>query len=492
MKQSVDIVDNHPSRAISSTRVSTSVQKDLFTPTSCKPVQVRRWPYVVVGLLLFLIGASMSIVTLLINPGTIAAQKVFFKNDAAVSISTFSYGPELRLSQSNFFAETLLSFKEQKLSFIEADLSTMKIRYYQEGVVVFEAPILTKGKEGSWWETPAGLYSVETKSENHFSSFGKVYTPWSLAFQGNFFIHGWPYYPDGTPVSSQFSGGCIRLADVDAKALFKLADVRVPVLVYEKDYTSDGFTYNIPIPTIDAKAYLIADIESGTILAQHGETLALPIASITKLMTALVASEYINLDKDFTIQESAMASTSVPRLKPGMEMSGYSLLLPLLLESSNVAASSLAQILGTGRFVVLMNEKAKSLGMSDTRFTDASGASSGNVSSLHDLLRLATYIYNNRSFVYKISSGEKVSTAYDVYPFGVLSNFNKIDGLEGFIGGKVGKTTVAQETILSVYKMNIAGTERTIVFIALGTPDNYKAVQELYIYIQKQYGTTTL
>ncbi|PIP46640.1 MAG: hypothetical protein COX15_00070, partial [Candidatus Colwellbacteria bacterium CG23_combo_of_CG06-09_8_20_14_all_42_19] len=83
---------------------------------------------------------------------------------------------------------------------------------YEKGVFVNEFAILSKGKEGSWWETPAGLYKVQSKEKEHFSSFGRVYQPWSMAFQGNFFIHGWPYYPGGRAVESTYSGGCIRLA----------------------------------------------------------------------------------------------------------------------------------------------------------------------------------------------------------------------------------------------------------------------------------------
>jgi D-alanyl-D-alanine carboxypeptidase len=139
-----------------------------------------------------------------------------------------------------------------------------------------------------------------------------------------------------------------------------------------------------------------------------------------------------------------------------------------------------------------MNKKAKSLGMKHSTFADASGASSNNVSTLHDLLRLSTYIYNNRSFIYRISSGANVGTAYDVYEFENLKNFNKTEGLEKFVGGKVGKTNAAQETIISLYTMNINGTDRTLAFIILGTKDRQKAMLDLYAYIQKQYGTSSL
>ncbi len=242
------------------------------------------------------------------------------------------------------------------------------------------------------------------------------------------------------------------------------------------------------MPDIEADAFLAADVLSGTILVEGGETGALPIASITKLMTALVAAEYINLDKDVTVTESAMASTSVVRLTPGIQLSSYSLLLPLLLESSNTAAQMFANQLGEDLFVKRMNQKAASLGMDSTNFSDASGAHSGNVASAQDLLRLATYIYNNRSFVYQISSGAVVDTAYDVYPFGKLSNFNATPGLTGLVGGKVGQTTAARETALVLYKINIQGEERVIAFVVLGSDDRYTAVQKLHTYVTEQYG----
>src|SRR5579862_5292212 len=96
-------------------------------------------------------------------------------------------------------------------TFIEANLSTMQLTYYVNGSVAEQFKILAKGRPGSWWETPAGLYKVQEKIPSDFSGFAHVYSPWALDFQGNFLIHGWPYYPGGTPVGSTYSGGCIRL-----------------------------------------------------------------------------------------------------------------------------------------------------------------------------------------------------------------------------------------------------------------------------------------
>ena len=107
--------------------------------------------------------------------------------------------------------------------FIAANLSEMRLYLFENGVATATYPILSKGKRGSRWETPTGLYKIETKEQDHFSSLGQVHMPQSMQFFGNFFIHGWPYYPDGTPVPEGYSGGCIRLSTDDATAVFEFA-----------------------------------------------------------------------------------------------------------------------------------------------------------------------------------------------------------------------------------------------------------------------------
>jgi hypothetical protein len=116
---------------------------------------------------------------------------------------------------------------------IAADLSEMKLYLFEDGHATITVPILSKGKRGSRWETPTGLYKIQTKEENHFSSLGAVYMPKSMQFFGNFFIHGWPYYPDGTPVPEGYSGGCIRLSTEDATRVYDFASRETPLFIWE-------------------------------------------------------------------------------------------------------------------------------------------------------------------------------------------------------------------------------------------------------------------
>ncbi|HEX8591620.1 MAG TPA: L,D-transpeptidase family protein, partial [Candidatus Paceibacterota bacterium] len=362
------------------------------------------------------------------------------------------------------------------------------VRVHKNGAVEREFKVLTKGREGSWWETPAGVYRIETKEETHFSSIGHVYQPWSMAFQGNFFIHGWPHYPDGTPVSSQFSGGCIRLSNEDAKAIYDLVAVGTPIIVFEKDFGSDDFTYEARRPDVTATAYLAADLKNNFVLAEKSSKEVVPIASLTKFVTALVSAEHINLDKSIGITGNMIVDTTIPRLTPGTSVQAFQLLYPLLLESSNEAAEALARSIGTDRFVSLMNKKAEAIGMNETHFADPSGRKQENVSTAQDLFVLLKYVYNNRSFVLKMSTGELNSSAYGAPIYQNLTNYNKFGVANAeFVGGKVGQTIAAGNTAIAVYNITIRGEKRPVAFILLNSQNIQRDMQEMVNFAVRGY-----
>jgi len=439
------------------------------------------------AVLFFALSLGVTAFNTLSATDSVAAPIVVLTGEEPEMTKELNYGTRVSFSEPSFFATTRDSFVKAGETFIEADLAEMKLRLHREGQVELEVDILSKGREGSWWETPAGLYAVETKEVNHFSSFGKVWQPWSMVFQGNFFIHGWPYYPDGTPVPEGYSGGCIRLADVDAEALYALTPVGTPVLVYEKDFAGDGFVYEPKVPAVNSEHYLLADINSSTVLASSDMDTVVPIASLTKLMTALVAAEYINLDKDVRITQEKYVTTLIPRLEGKSKASMYSLLQLLLVESSNEAAEVIASQIGRERFIVLMNEKAKSLGLKDTTFADPSGLEEENESSLRDLLHLIQYIYNNRSFILELTTNEDLTTLYDSGDFGELENFNEIEGLDNFIGGKVGETLAAGQTSISLHEIKVKASERIIAVIILNSTDRPGDVTKLLKYVTERF-----
>ncbi len=165
----------------------------------------------------------------------------------------------------------------------------------------------------------------------------------------------------------------------------------------------------------------------------------------------------------------------------------YSLLQLLLVESSNEAAETIAGEIGREEFIEAMNAKARQLGMMQTHFADPSGLSAENVSTIGDLYKLTTYIHQNRSFIFEITANKKLSSAYVGGEFDGLINFNEIEDMDSFVGGKVGETLAAGQTSISLHNLTIQGKERTLVVILLGSSDRTGDVETLISYVQNRF-----
>ncbi|HVP09301.1 MAG TPA: D-alanyl-D-alanine endopeptidase [Burkholderiales bacterium] len=138
---------------------------------------------------------------------------------------------------------------------------------------------------------------------------------------------------------------------------------------------------------------LVQDAASGETLIAKNEDAVLPIASITKLMTAMVILDAgLNLEQRVVVsgEDYDFVKGTRSRLRPGTALTRNELLLIALMSSENRAAASLARTYpgGTAAFVEAMNAKARALGMTDTNFVDPTGLSPANVSSARDLARL--------------------------------------------------------------------------------------------------------
>lgn len=139
---------------------------------------------------------------------------------------------------------------------------------------------------------------------------------------------------------------------------------------------------------------LVVDQHSAEVLFEKNADVALPIASLTKLMTALVVVEARqDLDEvlEITADDIDREKNSGSRLRVGTQMTRAEMLHLALMSSENRAASALGRHYpgGLPAFVSAMNARARTLGMTDTRFVDSTGLSSRNVASAHDLARLA-------------------------------------------------------------------------------------------------------
>jgi len=377
--------------------------------------------------------------------------------------------------------------------FIGADLEAMEVYLYQDGKQVAEYPILTKGRAGTPYETPSGAYQVLTKEQNHFSSLAGVYMPYSMQFYGNYFIHGWPYYADGTPVASTYSGGCIRLSTDDAAKVYAFADVGTKLFVH--DSTGATTTESLAIgattaPPVSAASYLVADIDTGEVYAEKDAEHVWPIASVTKLMTALVANETINYEQHVPTTYGNLEYPQVASSTKSESVVVGKLMYPLIMESNNATADALAHYYGTTGFVSWMNSTAASLDMTSTHYADPSGISSDDTSTVDDLYRLAVYLATKKSFIFDISrlpSYTLTTDAGDTFP---LRNFNVYSADPSFIGGKVGQTEPAKDTMVSLFTVPGASGNHRIAIIVLQSDDYAKDTSALLSWIREAAGGT--
>jgi len=402
------------------------------------------------------------------------------------TLPTFSYGEESSLSNPDFFKKTKDDMIVQKTSFILADLSGMKLSVFKKGELVGEFPILTKGKVGSWWETPAGIYKIASKEKSHYSSFGHVYQPWSMAFQGNFFIHGWPYYPDGTPVASTYSGGCIRMADENAKAVYDLASIGMPVLVFKEEFSPDSFVYQSRIPEISAKKYLVADMKNSYVFLEKEQSEKIPFSAFSGVLGALVATDYLNIERNITLNEDMYSGVSSSRLQLGETTTPFDLLHLSLRQSDPAPMRIFANILSEKRFNTLMKDKITALGMKNTAFS-FSGNEANSFTTPEDLFYLSKYVYNNRKFVFDISAGRRTNSAYSKSEFGNVPNQNLFSDDPTFVGGKAITDSNETSSFFGVFEIRVKRETRPI-FVYLGNSTNAKEeAVKILEYIQALY-----
>lgn len=146
-------------------------------------------------------------------------------------------------------------------------------------------------------------------------------------------------------------------------------------------------------PNVLAKEAYLLDVDSSYPLYAKNENQQVPIASVTKLMTAVVARKSYQLtDSATTSKSAATVDGSKIDLRIGETMDVQSLLTGLLIQSGNDAAMTLAEHMGLDAFVAAMNDEAVYLGMKDTLYKDPAGLSDEGHSTAHDLGILASYV----------------------------------------------------------------------------------------------------
>lgn len=240
-------------------------------------------------------------------------------------------------------------------------------------------------------------------------------------------------------------------------------------------------------PDITAKAAFFIDTHTGEVLYQKDIHERMPIASLTKIMTVIVAMETASLDKVYTVSQAA--SDMEPDhmgLIPGEEFTLEELLDGVFMDSANDAAEVIAEgsVGSRDEFIKLMNEETKRLGMNDTLFINPTGLDEDGrqqYSSAYDVALMARYAITRWPHLVDISSQAEIdlpeSGTHRAYylPTGI----SLVTTYPGVVGFKIGYTPEAGYTIVTLARKD--GHE--VLGVLLNSDDRRNETRELLDYV---------
>jgi D-alanyl-D-alanine carboxypeptidase len=251
---------------------------------------------------------------------------------------------------------------------------------------------------------------------------------------------------------------------------------------------------DIPPPDIEAKA-AISFTDKGRILFQKNINQSLPIASLTKMLTALVVVDKLSLSDKVRVSKAAVNTYGqMGGLVVNEEISVENLLYVTLMDSSNDAAVALAEAVESREadgktFSDLMNAMAKKLGMNDSRFSDPAGLNPDNLSTASDLVKLVVADLEN-PLIQKIIGTDEIDVfSTDHLIKHRLKNTNKLlDKTPGIIGGKTGYTEEAGECMILIADAPKKDDYFFVVLLGSGLGMRFAETEKIVDWTRKNYG----
>lgn len=235
---------------------------------------------------------------------------------------------------------------------------------------------------------------------------------------------------------------------------------------------------------VSAQAAIVMDVDSGRILFEKNAKEPLRIASITKIMTAIIALEEGRLDDQVKASRNAVGiEGSSIYLRLGETLSLEELLYGLMLRSGNDAAVAIAEHIGGSveGFVFLMNQKAAELGMTNTVFSNPHGLDDHeeHYSTAEDMAKLTAYALKNEDFA-QIAKTKRKTASLPGEPWDrVWYNKNKLLSIYPYADGvKTGYTKRAKRTLVS----SATKQGQQLVTVTLNAPDDWRDHVNLYEY----------
>lgn len=218
---------------------------------------------------------------------------------------------------------------------------------------------------------------------------------------------------------------------------------------------------------VSASAYAVIDLDRDAIVLEKNPEKLLPIASISKLVTAVVAKKLLKETTSVTINKTILDTYGNEAwFRIGEKFTVGELFYPLLMVSSNDASEALARAYPAGRkeFIKEMNAWVNSIGAYRTIFTDPSGLSSKNISTVKDLSIIVKWIMKNEPELFDITllKSKTIRTHTWTNPTHFLN-------ITSYVGGKNGYTPEANRTSIALFKLGLQ--KRLYGIILLGSAD---------------------
>lgn len=244
---------------------------------------------------------------------------------------------------------------------------------------------------------------------------------------------------------------------------------------------------------VSAEGACLIDGKSGAVLYEKNSSARLPMASTTKIMTALVVLEHLPLDLVVNVpKEATLIEGSSIYLRENESMTVENLLYGLLLESGNDAAHTLAVAVSGDipPFAALMNEKGASLGLSGTHFENPHGLSAdGHYTTAYELARITAEAMKNEFFRQAVATQKKIVPSMDGELTRYFFNHNKLLRLyDGAVGVKTGFTKAAGRCLVSAAQKNGS----LFIAVTLNDGNDWNDHKNMLDYASKTFDTVEI
>ena len=244
------------------------------------------------------------------------------------------------------------------------------------------------------------------------------------------------------------------------------------------------FPYSVQAISTSATSSILMDMDSGRIIYENNSHEVRSVASISKIMTAILAIESKKLDKTVKVSDVVLeAYGSGIYIKPGEKLTLQDLVYGLMLRSGNDAALMIAEYVSGSvpKFVKKMNQKAQEIGMKQTTFHNPSGLDEedevGNFSTAYDMAILTSYAMKNKTYQ-KIVGTKKYTLKTNKNTY-VWYNKNKLlTNYENTTGGKTGFTKKARRTLVSTTSKD----QLNFVVVTLNDGNDFQDHENLHEY----------